>query len=158
MLVVRPSPGRRKLDEVIVQIAKIQALAAKIPADAALDGDARLGQPPLPSGKILLANCEGKMERTASAMRRDNATSGYHRDKRPSAPKQQEHAVGGYVKRTKTFIGNHAAKTKEPFVEMSGLLDVFDVQTCFQHAHHPRHKPFAHKPAIRNPLRQADLL
>ena len=149
--------GSRKFDEVIVQIAEIQALAAKIPADAALDGDARLRQPPLPGGKILFANREGKMERAASAMRRDEAARGYHRSKRPSAPKQQEHAAGGYVKRAKTFVGCHAAKTKEAFVEMSGLLDVFDVQTRFQHARHPRQQPFAHKPAIKSPLRQAAL-
>src|ERR1700680_3464512 len=101
-LIDGPDAGRGKFHQMTVGIAEVKALAATRPFHAALDFDAGLAEPLLPSAKILRRNGEGEMQLSAAAMRRNHAVGQHHRFRSAAATEQDQDVASGNVEGAET--------------------------------------------------------
>src|SRR5262249_35524351 len=69
VLISRPKPRRRQLEQMPVGIAEIDAVAAARPIGAAFDGDALLAQSPLPLRQLIHGNGKGHVQRSLAVVR-----------------------------------------------------------------------------------------
>ncbi len=118
MLVVGPYAWRRKLDQMVVEIAKIEALAATRPFDAALNFDASLPEPFFPSRKVLGRYGEGKMQVATPIMRRDHTAGQLHGFPSATAAKQDQDITAANVEGAEAFVGSEAREAEKALIEM----------------------------------------
>jgi len=116
-LIVGPYAGRRKLDEMIVRIAKIDTFTAERPLDAALDGNAGFAETLFPCRKFARRNGEGKMQVTAPAVRRDHTAGQLHGFHGAVAAKQDQDAMPANVEGAEAFVGSKAWEAKKALVK-----------------------------------------
>ena len=92
-----------------------------------------------PCGKLVGANRERDVHRSAAIMRRDRAAGHVHGLERLAAQEQQQQAAAADVVGAEPLIAIDAVEPEHLFVERAGALKTVDVEHGFQNAVQVRH-------------------
>src|SRR5579862_2220624 len=132
----RPDARRDQLCQMAIGIAKVDAVAAALPMDPALDSHAMIAQTRLPSGQVSGRNRECKVQFAVAAVRWNDTAGNSDGFSRSVFLEQQEHLFIRYVQRAKAVIALQNRKAENVLVEFARARHILDVQRGFEDAGH----------------------